>query len=101
MFKESLDRIFGYRHRIHLLNLLDLIGDHVFIFIGLNMAISAGIYFAAIQYSHQVYRTVNLVFGLVVFTPLLSILVPLVLFIMACCEMFAEYLACLLFPRKK
>lgn len=101
MFKESLNRIFGYRHSIHLLNLLSHIGDHIFIFIGLNIAISAGIYFAGIAYSHQAYMTVNLVFIIFIFTLLLSILIPLTLFMLACCEMFAEYLACLLFPRQK
>ena len=101
MFKELLNRIFGYRHSIHLMKLLSLIDDHIPIFIALNMAISAGIYFAGIQYSHQAYMTVNLVFCMIVFTLLLSILVPLILFMLACCEMFAEYLACLLFPRQR
>ena len=101
MFKESLNRIFGYRHSIHLLNLLSRIGDHIYIFIGLNIAISVGIYFTGIAYSHQAYMTANLVFITIICTLLLSILVPLTMFMLACCEMFAEYLACLLFPRQK
>lgn len=101
MFNESLDRIFGYRHNIHLMNLLSWIGDHIFIFIGLNIAISAGIYFAGISYSHQAYMTANLVFIIIICALLLSILVPLTLFMLAFCEMFAEYLVCLLFPRQK
>ena len=101
MFKESLNRIFGYRHSIHLLNLLSRIGDHLFIFICLNIAISAGIYFAGISYSHQAYMTANLVFITIICASMFTILVPLLLFMLACCEMFAEYLACLLFPRKK
>ena len=101
MFQDSIHKLFGYRHKIHLLNLLSFIGSHIFLFIGLNMALSAGVYFVSLQYSHQDYMTANLIFCIVLFTLLLSVLIPIALFLLSLCEMFAEYLACLLLPRQQ
>lgn len=99
MFSGIFERIFGYNHKIHCMKFLASIGEHILAFLGINVAITSIVYFVGIQYSHQAFSLGNYLFIVFILSLLLDIFIPLLLFLLACCEMFAEYLACLLFPR--
>lgn len=101
MFSGIFEKVFGYNHKIHCMRFLRFIGEglHILAFLGINIAIASIVYFVGIQYSHQAFALGNYLFIVFILSLLLDIFVPLLLFLLSCCEMFAEYLACLLFPR--
>ena len=99
MFSGIFEKVFGYNHKIHCMKFLSFIGEHIFAFLGINIVITSIVYFVGIQYSNQAFALGNYIFIVFILSLLLDILIPLLLFLLACCEMFAEYLTCLLFPR--
>lgn len=87
--------------RVHFMNLFHLILDRPFSFIGIIMLLSALIYVGLILYAQSPFSIIEFLFITMAFNILLLLFVPLFVFLLACCEMIAEYLACMLFPRSK
>lgn len=98
---ERLEKIVGRNNKVHCLKLFRLIKDHPFLFCGFAILATAILYFGIILYMHKPFSTGEFIGLMVFFSLTLMILVPIFVFLLACCEIIAEYLACLLFPRSR
>lgn len=99
MFGNMHNKMFGYRSRLHCLRLLGLLIKRIYFFLAANIVIASIVYFVGIHYSEKAFSLANYLFSAIFLSLLLDALIFLFLFLLACCEMVAEYLACLLFPR--
>lgn len=75
--------------------------DHLFLFFCTMILAAAGVYFGFIAYIHAPFSANDLVLVTICLGIPFIILVPLFILLLSCCEIIAEYLACLLFPREK
>lgn len=98
---DSFENITHGSDHLHCLKLLRLIGEHLFLFFCAMVLASAGLYFGVMIYAHAPFSRGDLIVITICFSIIFMIFVPLFLFLLSCCEIIAEYLACLLFPRKK
>ena len=90
------ERIFE-NGKLRVLQLLAWLGGHCYVYVGLCIAAAAALsYFAG---NHQGASTFYTVFITLLLALCLGIVVLILLLILLLCEMFAEYLACLIFPR--
>lgn len=96
MVKGTVESIFE-NAKLRIFQMLAWLGGHFYLYAALCIAAAAALsYFAG---NHQEASTFYTVFITLLLALCLGIVVLILLLILLLCEMFAEYLACLIFPR--
>ena len=96
MVKGTVESIFE-NGKLRVLQLLVWLGGHFYLYAALCTAAAAAL--AYVAGNHREASTFYAIFITLLLALCLGIVVLILLLILLLCEMFAEYLACLIFPR--